>query len=101
MSLQAKYGRLLCTLCACLLIFSVFGCADWKFVRKSHLVNIADGIEYVITRVEPRADLSPEEQAKVKRVGEKVLRNARALAEVENESEGTTGEVSGANGEEP
>ena len=72
-------GLLLCVLIIAILVLS--GCADWKCVRKSHLVDLADGIEWQLERVEPRADLEAGEKAKVERVGLKLLRNARALAE--------------------
>lgn len=78
MSLQAKFGALL--LCLCVLSLA-FGCSDWKFVRREHLTTLADGVQWYVERVEPRADLSSEEVAKVNRVGLKLIRNSRALAE--------------------
>lgn len=96
MASHVNSGRFLRAFLLCALVFAVLalaGCADWKLVRKSHLVNLADGIEYVVTRVEPRVDLPAEEQDKVKRVAAKVLRNARALAEVKSEAERVEGEV--------
>lgn len=108
MAPQAQYKRIAGGLIACLagmLVFAIIfvgsGCADWKFVRKSHLVNLAEGVEYVVNRVEPRPDLPAEEQEKVKRVSAKVLRNAKALAEVENEPKETPGAVPGAANKEP
>lgn len=84
MSLQTKSERSLRVFCLCVLLLlalGLSGCSEWKCVRKSHLADLADGIEWQLERVEPRADLDPEEKAKVERVGEKLLRNARALAE--------------------
>ncbi len=84
MASQANSERFLRAFVLCVLVFALLGlsgCADWKFVRKSHLVDLADGIEWQLERVEPRADLEAEEKAKVERVGLKLLRNARALAE--------------------
>lgn len=80
----AKPGGIAGRICVLILVLIVFlipaGCSGYKTVRIDDLATLADGIAWYVERTEPKQGLLPEEAEKVQRVGEKVLRNARALA---------------------
>lgn len=73
--------RLFCLVLASLMFLSLCSCSGYKFVRKQELDILAEGIEWYVERAKPREDLEDEEKAKFERVGPKLSRNARALAE--------------------
>ena len=81
---QAKCGRSsgqILALCLFLLVFALCSCSGYKFVRKQELEILAEGIEWFVERAKPQESLEGEEKAKFERVGPKLSRNARALAE--------------------
>jgi len=73
--------RLLCLALVSLFVLSLCSCSGYKFVRKQELEILAEGIEWYVERAKPREGLEGEEKAKFERVGPKLSRNARALAE--------------------
>lgn len=98
--LSGLFSGLFWVIVLLLLVFAAYGCSEYRFVRTQELVVLADGIAYHLERVQPLPELSDEEKAKVKRVGLKILRNARALTGVKNGPEDTEAEGKGASEQE-
>lgn len=75
-------GRAIVAILAFIILFLALGCSKYKTVLRQDLDVLASGIAWYVERVEPQERFIEEERAKIIRVGEKILRNARALADI-------------------